>query len=89
MLPLSRFARCSATGAALACCKAPSVNNQPPLPGSSASFVAARRRNSTISTRIGVRPPNRFLSVVISLTRSVSGRDSTVASAAEPSSDVR
>ena len=89
MLPLSRFARCRATGAALACCRASSVNSQPPLPGSSASFAAARRRNNTVSTNIGVRSPNCFRSVAISLTRSVSGRVSTTASAAEPSSDVR
>ncbi len=61
--PASRRARCSATGCAVACCSASSVNNHPE---GSANFAAARRRNCTVSTRTAVRSANRLLAEAMS-----------------------
>ncbi len=50
--PASRWARCRATTAVVACCSASSVNNQP-TPRSPANFAAALRRSSVVSHQRG------------------------------------
>ena len=54
--PASRRARCAATGAAVACCSASSVNSQS---DGSANLAAALRRSSVVSTSTAARSPNR------------------------------
>ena len=49
-IPARRRARCAATGSAVACCNASSVNSQA---DGSVNFAAALRRNNVVSTSDG------------------------------------